>query len=114
LSVAGAKMLAADFRSGHRDPIAGAAIGRRGLGLAIRHRPAGPHRGQWTVAGTPPARPDRHRRHDGRHGSSGPPAARDAHRSTGEHPPAAAKTVRAATEQNSLLLTHQERYGPGG
>jgi hypothetical protein len=46
----------------------------------------------------------------GRHGSSGPPAARDATRSTGEHPPAAAKTVRAATEQNSLLLTNQERY----
>ncbi|MDT5303158.1 MAG: hypothetical protein QOG79_6400, partial [Mycobacterium sp.] len=66
--------------------------------------------GQWTVAGTPPARPDRHRRHDGRHGSSGPPAARDAHRFTGEHPSAAAKTVRAATEQNALLLTHQERY----
>jgi hypothetical protein len=37
---------------------AAAAIGRRGLGLAIRRRPAGPRTGQWTAAGTPPARPD--------------------------------------------------------
>jgi hypothetical protein len=35
------------------------AIGRRGLGLPIRRRPAGPRNGQRTVAGTPPARPDR-------------------------------------------------------
>jgi hypothetical protein len=41
------------------------------------------------------------------------PAHRQAHheacRSTGEHPPAAANTVRAATKQDSLLLTNQER-----
>ena len=37
---------------------AAAAIGRRGLGLAIRRRPAGPRSGQRTAAGTPPARPD--------------------------------------------------------
>jgi hypothetical protein len=52
---------------------AAAAIGRRGLGLAIRRRPAGPRTGQRTGAGTPPARPSHHRGHGGRHGSSGPP-----------------------------------------
>jgi IS605 OrfB family transposase len=52
---------------------AAAAIGRRGLGLAIRRRPAGPRTRQRTRAGTPPARPDHHRSHGGRHGSSGPP-----------------------------------------
>jgi IS605 OrfB family transposase len=39
---------------------AAAAIGRRGLGLAIRRRPAGPRSGQRTAAGTPPARPEHH------------------------------------------------------
>src|ERR1700682_5695742 len=107
-------MLVADFRPCHRDPITVAGLGRRGFGLTIRQRPAGPRPGQWTVAGTPPDGPDRHRHHDGRYGSSGPPAAHDAHRSTGEHPPAAAKTVRAATEQDSLLLTHQERLWHAG
>lgn len=52
---------------------AATAIGRRGLGLAIRRRPAGPRNGQGTHAGTPPARPERQPNHDGRHGSSGPP-----------------------------------------
>jgi hypothetical protein len=52
---------------------AATAIGRRGLGLAIRRRPAGPRNGQRTLAGTPPARPERQPNHDGRHGSSGPP-----------------------------------------
>jgi IS605 OrfB family transposase len=52
---------------------AAAAVGRRGLGLAIRRRPAGPRNGQRTAAGTPPTRPDRHHSHGGRHGSSGPP-----------------------------------------
>jgi hypothetical protein len=37
---------------------AAAAIGRRGLGLAIRRRPAGPRTRQRTRAGTSPARPD--------------------------------------------------------
>jgi hypothetical protein len=37
---------------------AAAAIGRRGLGLAIRRRPAGPRTRQRTRAGTPPARPE--------------------------------------------------------
>jgi hypothetical protein len=38
---------------------AAAAIGRRGLGLAIRRRPAGPRTQQRTRVGTPPARPDK-------------------------------------------------------
>jgi len=37
---------------------AAAAIGRRGLGLAIRRRPPGPRTRQRTGAGTPPGRPD--------------------------------------------------------
>jgi hypothetical protein len=61
--------------------------------LRARHRP-GPIANPTALAGTAvPA----HR------------YAHDAHRSTGEHPPAAANTVRAATEQHSLLLTHKER-----
>jgi IS605 OrfB family transposase len=52
---------------------AAAAIGRRGLGLAIRRRPAGPRTGQRTGTGTPPTRPERRPDHDGRRGSSGPP-----------------------------------------
>ena len=88
-----------------RHHAAAAAIGRRGLGYAIRRRPAGPrtadrgplrahHRPgptatRTTMAGT--AAPA-HRR------------APEVHRSTGKHPPAAATTVRAA--QDSLLLTN--------
>jgi IS605 OrfB family transposase len=53
---------------------AAAAIGRRGLGLAIRRRPAGPRNGQRTAAGTPPARPDpQPSTTPRRRGSSGPP-----------------------------------------
>ncbi len=52
---------------------AAAAIGRRGLGLAIRRRPAGPRTRQRTSVGTPPARPDHRPDHGGRCGSSGPP-----------------------------------------
>jgi hypothetical protein len=40
-----------------RHHAAAAAIGRRGLGLAIRRRPAGPRTRQRTSVGTPPARP---------------------------------------------------------
>jgi IS605 OrfB family transposase len=56
-----------------RHHAAATAIGRRGLGLAIGRRPAGPRNGQRTAAGTPPARPDHPPGHVGRHGSSGPP-----------------------------------------
>jgi IS605 OrfB family transposase len=52
---------------------AAAAIGRRGLGLAIRRRPAGPRSGQRTAAGTPPAWPDRHPGTTPGCSSSGPP-----------------------------------------
>ena len=53
---------------------AAAAIGRRGLGLAIRRRPAGPRSGQRTAAGMPPARPDpQPSTTPRRRGSSGPP-----------------------------------------
>ncbi|MGB0962572.1 MAG: hypothetical protein ACPGVY_07730, partial [Mycobacterium sp.] len=38
---------------------AAAAIGRRGLGKAIRRRPAGPRTQQRMRAGTPPDKPDR-------------------------------------------------------
>ena len=57
-----------------RHHAAAVAIGRRGLGLAIRRRPAGPRSGQRTTAGTPPTRPHRHPSHGGRRGSSDPPA----------------------------------------
>jgi hypothetical protein len=60
---------------------AATAIGRRGLGQAIRRRPAGPRSGQRTVAGTPPARPERQPDHVGRRGSSGAPATSGQHRS---------------------------------
>jgi hypothetical protein len=53
---------------------AAAAIGRRGLGLAIRRRPAGPRNRQRTIVGTPPARPDHQPSTTPRRcGSSGPP-----------------------------------------
>jgi IS605 OrfB family transposase len=57
-----------------RHHAAAAAIGRRGLGLAIRRRPAGPRNGQRTAAGTPPARPEHQSSTTPRRrGSSGPP-----------------------------------------
>jgi IS605 OrfB family transposase len=88
---------------------AAAAIGRRGLGLAIRRRPAGPRSGQRTAAGTPPARPHRQPSTTPRRcGSSDPPTRpAEACRSIGKHPPPAAKTVRAA--QDSLLQSNEER-----
>lgn len=83
---------------------AAAAIGRRGLGKPIRRRPAGPRTQQRMRAGTPPARPDQPPGTTRRCRSSG--SHRHAHhddearRSTREHPPSAANTVRAA--QDSL------------
>ncbi len=52
---------------------AAAAIGRRGLGLAIRRRPAGPRTRQRTGSGTPPARPENQPRTTRRCRSSGSP-----------------------------------------
>jgi hypothetical protein len=61
--------------------------------LRARHRP-GPitHRATWVGTAVPAHR-----------------HAHDAYRSTGEHLPPAAKTVRAAPEQTTLLLRHEER-----
>jgi hypothetical protein len=81
--------VASDIRSGdgRQDPATD-----RGPSRAL-HRP-GPNVNRTTLAGTAvPAHRNAH----------------DAHRSTGEHPPPAANTVRAAPEQDSLLLTHEER-----
>ncbi|MCW2561424.1 MAG: hypothetical protein JWP55_5388 [Mycobacterium sp.] len=74
----GAQHWAKPLQQQTSDPVtrhhaAAAAIGRRGLGIAIRRRPAGPRNGQRTAAGTPPARPDHLPGHVGRHGSPGPP-----------------------------------------
>ena len=90
---------------------AAVAIGRRGLGLAIRRRPAGPRTRQRTSMGTPPARPDHQPRTTPRRcrssGSPPRPSQAEACRSTGQHPPPAANTVRAA--RDPLLLGRQER-----
>jgi IS605 OrfB family transposase len=74
----GAQHWAKPLQQQTSDPVtrhhaAATAIGRRGLGMAIRRRPAGPRNGQRTAVGTPPARPDHPPGHVGRHGSSGPP-----------------------------------------
>jgi IS605 OrfB family transposase len=74
----GAQHWAKPLQQQTSDPVtrhhaAAAAIGRRGLGMAIRRRPAGPRNGQRTAEGTPPARPDHPPGHVGRHGSPGPP-----------------------------------------
>jgi hypothetical protein len=74
----GAQHWAKPLQQQTSDPVtrhhaAATAIGRRGLGLRIRRRPAGPRNGQRTVAGTPPARPERQPNHVGRQASSGPP-----------------------------------------
>ena len=91
-----------------RHHAAAAAIGRRGLGLRIRRRPAGPRTRQRTSASTPPARPDPQpsTNHDGavvlahRHAHTDDEACR----STGQHSPPAAKTVRAAQDSVRSLI----------
>jgi hypothetical protein len=75
----GAQHWAKPLQQQASDPVtrhhaAAAAIGRRGLGMAIRRRPAGPRNGQRTAAGTPPARRGYVSGQVGRHGSPGPPA----------------------------------------
>jgi IS605 OrfB family transposase len=74
----GAQHWAKPLQQQTSDPVtrhhaAAAAIGRRGLGLSIRRRSAGPRNGQRTATGTPPARPDRQPSRVGRQGSSGSP-----------------------------------------
>ncbi|SIJ00867.1 Uncharacterised protein [Mycobacteroides abscessus subsp. abscessus] len=83
---------------------AAVAIGRRGLGTPIRRRPAGLRTQQRMDAHTPPARPERK---PSPHGGAVVPAHPHAIKvcgSTGQHPPPAANTVRAA--QDSLLITN--------
>ena len=84
---------------------AAAAIGRRGLGKPIRRRPAGPRTHQRMGEGTPPARPVRLPRSQGVRKAPIHRRAHEACRSTGQRRSPAAKTVRAATEQNSLLFS---------
>jgi IS605 OrfB family transposase len=88
---------------------AAVAIGRRGLGLAIRRRPAGPRNGQRTVAGIPPARPDHRLGHGGRRGRSGPPTrtlgGMPVHRKT----PATSGQHRSG--RTGLTPAHQPRNG---
>nr|WP_313774539.1 hypothetical protein [Mycobacterium sp.] len=85
---------------------AAVAIGRRGLGKPIRRRPAGPRTQQRMGAGTPPARPVTLPRAQGVRKAPIHRHTREVCRSVGQHRNPAAKTVRAATEQNSLLLSN--------
>jgi hypothetical protein len=84
---------------------AAAAIGRRGLALAIRRRPAGPRTGQRTAAGAPPATPNRSSSHGGRRGSSGQltrPRGVPVHRTT----PAASGQHRSRRSRAGLTPAH--------
>jgi IS605 OrfB family transposase len=88
---------------------AATAIGRRGLGMKIRRRPAGPRNGQRTATGTPPTRPDRQPNHVGRHGSSGSPLrtrCAPVHRRT---PATSGQHRSGRNEPDSVLLTNKER-----
>ncbi|MEO8815664.1 MAG: hypothetical protein ABI307_12710 [Mycobacterium sp.] len=84
---------------------AATAIGRRGLGLAIRRRPTGPRNGQRTVAGTPPARPDHQTGHVGRRGSSGPPV-RTRCAPVRRRTPAASGQHRSGRNRTALTAAH--------
>jgi hypothetical protein len=64
---------------------AAAAIGRRGLGMPIRRRPAGPRTQQRMNAGTPPTRPDQPSGTTRQCGSSGPPGDPQRRRGTPVH-----------------------------
>src|ERR1700677_1194746 len=78
---------------------AAAAIGRRGLGLAIRRRPAGPRTQQRMRVGTPPARPEK------------PPSTTPRRcRSSGSPPRPQTTTRRAGPPEN----THRQRPTPFG
>jgi hypothetical protein len=82
-----------------RHHAAAAAIGRRGLGVAIRRRPAGPRTRQRTDAGTPPARP-----------GNQPTAAPRGCRSSG--PPTPPRGVRV--RRTTLTASGQHRSGRTG
>lgn len=66
---------------------AAVAIGRRGLGVPIRRRPAGPRTQQRMRAGTPPARPDQPPSATRRCDSSGPPTRPPRRRGVPVHQP---------------------------
>jgi hypothetical protein len=88
-----------------RHHAAAAAIGRRGLGFAIRRRPTGPRNGQRTAVGTPPARPDRTPNHDGRQGSSGSPT-RTRYVSVHQKTPASRGQHRSGRNRAGLTPAH--------
>jgi len=109
----GAQHWAKPLQQQTSDPVtrhhaAAAAIGRRGLGMAIRRRPQDP---------APDSGPLRaHHRpgpitHPATWVGTAVPATDTTPRGVPVHrrPPPAANTVRAAPEQNPLLLTHEER-----
>jgi IS605 OrfB family transposase len=91
-----------------RHHAAAAAIGRRGLDMAIKRRPAGPRTDSGPLRAHHRPGPITTR---ASHAGAVVLAHRQTHpeacRSTRQHPPAAANTVRAA--QDSLLLSNQER-----
>jgi IS605 OrfB family transposase len=80
---------------------AAAAIGRRGLGMPIRRRPAGPRNGQRTAAGAPPARPDQ------------PPGTTRRCRSSGS-PPRPQRRRGAPVHQTTPTASGQHRSGRTG
>ncbi|MCU1699752.1 MAG: hypothetical protein JWR34_5815 [Mycobacterium sp.] len=85
---------------------AATAIGRRGLGLAIRRRPAGPRNRQRTVTGSPPARPDRQPDHVGRHSSSDPPPRTPRGEPVPRRTPAASGQHRSGRTRAGLTPAH--------
>lgn len=88
---------------------ASAAIGRRGLGVPIRRRPAGPRTQQRMRAGTPPARPDQPASTTRRCRSSGSPPRPPRRRGMPVHQitPTASGQHRSGrnTKQNSVSLS---------
>ena len=80
---------------------AAAAIGRRGLGVPIRRRPAGPRTQQRMRAGTPPARPDQ------------PPGTTRRRRSSGS-PPRPPRRRGTPVHQRTPTVSGQHRSGRTG
>ena len=80
---------------------AAAAIGRRGLGVPIRRRPAGPRTQQRMRAGTPPARPDQ------------PPGTTRRCRSSGS-PPRPPRRRGTPVHQRTPTVSGQHRSGRTG
>jgi hypothetical protein len=76
---------------------AAVAIGRRGLGMPIRRRPAGPRSQQRMRAGTPPTRPDQPPRTTRQCDSSGPPPRPQRRRGVSVH----RKTPTASSQHRS-------------